>query len=106
MFSALKNLANCDGTPESKRAAKGALWILEGKDEQQRISSGKSEHIEILSLNLTNGDPHFHSAKPHCNDQCITLNYDTFNITVSIHNFASIQILRSKVKRNSKKAIS
>ena len=42
----LTNTANSDDTPDKiKQAAKGALWVLEGKDEQQRTScaNGRSD---------------------------------------------------------------
>ena len=46
-FSAdLSRLSSDDQIPDDvKRAAKGALWVLEGKDEQHRISSAESEYI-------------------------------------------------------------
>ena len=51
MFSDLLNLANNDGVSEPVRqAVKGALWVIQGKDEQQRISSGKGI---IIVLELT-----------------------------------------------------
>ena len=38
--AALSNSANDEDIPESvKQAAKGALWVIEGKDEKQRSSS-------------------------------------------------------------------